>query len=185
MADGDVTPPSVPHVPIPTRGHSPWARGLACVAMVPLLGFIGQTGNTLWGEWKSLRSARLSERASAVIGYVNINPNPSYAASPDNWFHDEGDEAVLWAGWKDERNQWFRFGRGEIEMSLLSMPIGRDVIQAIDHPLYERAGGNAGAGFPRRPPSSGWPAPRRQQSTRSKCSTRSRCSTSSMATDRS
>ena len=148
MAQGDIDPPIVPHVPIPTRGRSPWARGLACVAIVPLLGFIGQTGNTLWGEWKSLRSARLSERASAIVGYVNINPNPSYAARPADWFHDEGEQALLWAGWKDDQNQWFRLGRGEIRPGSVSLPIGRDVIQAIDVPIYERDGGSCWGRIP-------------------------------------
>ena len=141
MARGELNPPDVPHGSTPSRGRSPWVRGMACVAMLPLLGFIGQTGNSLWGEWRSLRTDRLSERASAVVGYVNINPNPSYATRPVDWSHDEGDEAVLWAGWKDDRNRWFRYGRGDIEVGSLSGLLGRDVIQAIDYPLYERAGG--------------------------------------------
>jgi hypothetical protein len=156
MAQGDVDPPIVPHVPIRTRGRSPWVQGMACLAMVPLLGFIGQTGNTLWGEWKSLRSARLSERASVVVGYVNINPNPSFAARPADWSHDEGDEAVLWAGWKDGKNRWFRVGRGEIADGLLSMPFGRDVIQAIDVPIYERAGGTCWGRIPDEAPVAGF-----------------------------
>ena len=141
MAEAELERTSVPRVPIPTRGRSPWIKGMACVAILPLLGFIGQTGHTLWGEWESLREARVSERASTVVGYINITPRPNFAARPRDWFHDEGEDALLWAGWRDDKNHWFRIGRGDLDARRLSMPIGRDVIQAIDYPLYEKVGG--------------------------------------------
>ena len=141
MAESELDPACVPRVPVPTRGRSPWVKGMTCVAILPLLGFIGRTGNSLWDEWKCLREDQVSERASAIIGYINITPKPSYAARPDDWFHDEGDDSLLWAGWRDGQNQWFRIGRGDLERHRLSMPIGRDVFQAIDRPLYERAKG--------------------------------------------
>jgi Protein of unknown function (DUF3179) len=142
MAEADLDPPSVPDVPIPPRRRFPWIPGLACVAILPLLGFIGQAGQTLWGEWKSLREDQVSERESAIVGYVNINPNPSFAERPPDWFHDEGDTSLLWSGWRDGQNHWFRVGQGEIEGELISLPIGKDVIQAIDYPLFEQDGGD-------------------------------------------
>jgi Protein of unknown function (DUF3179) len=148
MAEADLDRPSVPDVPIPTRGRSPWVRGMACVAILPLLGFIGQTGKTLWGEWKSLREDQASERGSAVVGYVSINPNPSFAEPPPDWFHDEGDASVLWSGWREGKNHWYRFGQGEIDPRRISMPLGKDVIQAIDYPLLEQEGGRCWSRIP-------------------------------------
>ena len=141
MAEPELDAASVPHVPIPTRGRPLWLKGMACVAILPLMGFIGQTGRSLWGEWRSLRQEQDSERSSVVVGYINITPKPSYAARPDDWFHDEGDDSLLWSGWRDGKNHWFRIARGDLEGHRLSMPIGRDVIQAIDQPIYERASG--------------------------------------------
>jgi hypothetical protein len=143
MGEAEVDPPSVPSTPIPTpgRGRPLWVRGLTCLVMITLLGFIGQTGRTLWGEWNSLRSDQVHERESAIVGYVNINPNVSYASVPDNWSHDEGEDSLLWAGWKNGENEWFRFGRGDLDGWQLSLPIGRDAIQAIDYPIYEQDGG--------------------------------------------
>lgn len=145
MGEPLVDPPSVPDGPTPApnpgRRRSPWVRGMACLALVPLLGFIGQTGRTLWGEWTLLRQDQVRERESAIVGYVNINPAVSYASMPDNWSHDEGEDSLLWAGWKDGKHHWFRFGRGEIDVSRLSLPIGRDVFQAIDYPVFEQEGG--------------------------------------------
>jgi Protein of unknown function (DUF3179) len=140
MAEVDVDEPSVPHVPIPTRGRSPWVKGLACVAILPLLGFIGQSGRALWDEWSFLRQDQASERASAIVGYVSINPRLSFAERPDDWYHDEGDSSLLWSGWRDNQNHWFRIGQGDVDRRRLSLPIGKDAIQAIDYPLFETKG---------------------------------------------
>jgi len=148
MADAELDRPDVPHVPIPTRGRSLWVRGMACVAILPLVGFIGQGGRTLWGEWASLRQERVSERASAIVGYVNITPKPNFAACPDNWYHDEGDDALLWACWRDGEHHWYRIGRDDIVLKQISMPLGQDVIQAIDYPLFEQGGGKCWARIP-------------------------------------
>ena len=141
MAEAEVHRPSVSPLPSLVRVPPFWARGMACVAIVPLLGFIGLSGRSLWSEWSSLRQDQVRERASSVVGYLNITPNPSYAARPSDWFHEEGDDSLLWAGWKDGVNHWFRFGRGDIDPALLSFPLGRDTIQAIDRPLFEQIGG--------------------------------------------
>src|SRR6185312_12632132 len=141
MAEADLDRPIVPHVPIPTRGRSRWVRGMTCVAMLPLLGFIGQSGQALWGEYNSLQKDQVSVRASAIVGYVNINPNPSYAKRPPDWLHDEGDDTLLWAGWSEGKHHWYRLGKGDIDPNRISQPLGRDVIRAIDHPLFEQAGG--------------------------------------------
>jgi hypothetical protein len=143
MGEPDVDPPSIPVIPnpSPSRRRPLWVRALAFVAMIPLLGFIGLMGRTIWGEWKSLRQDQVDMRSSAIVGYLDINPEVSYAATPNDWFHDEGDDSLLWAGWKDKKNHWFRIGRGELDVRQLSLPMGRDVIRAIDEPIYEHDGG--------------------------------------------
>jgi hypothetical protein len=81
-------------------------------------------------------------RQTAVIGYPNIAPRISYARPPGAWFRQDGDFTYLWGGW-DPRlgHQWFRIGRGDLEVASISRPVGRDVHQAIDHPLIEVEGG--------------------------------------------
>jgi hypothetical protein len=148
MADADLDRPSVPHVTIPTRGRPLWVRGMACVAIVPLLGFIGKCSSTLWGEWASLRQEQVSVRSSAIVGYVNINPKPSFAASPPIWYRDEGEDALLWACWRDGKHHWYRLGRDDIVLAQISLPLGQDVIQAIDYPLFEQAGGECWVRIP-------------------------------------
>ena len=149
MPEADLDQPDVPHVSIPTRDRSPWwVKGMACVAILPLLGFIGQSGRTLWDEWGSLREDQHSERASAIVGYVSINPNPSFARRPDDWFHDEADATLLWSGWRDNENHWYRIGQGDIDRRRLSLPIGKDSIQAIDYPLFDKEGDERWARVP-------------------------------------
>jgi hypothetical protein len=114
---------------------------MACVAIFPLLGFIGLNGRQLWSDFCLLRNDQVSVRASAIVGYVDINPDPSFARSPDDWIHDEGNATLLWAGWKKGKHQWFTLGLGEIDRLRISTPMGRDVIRAIDFPLYETGGG--------------------------------------------
>jgi len=146
MGEAELIPPSVPPTPSPAtrsrRKHPLWVQILVGLAMVPLLGYIGLTGKTIWGEWNSLSRDQVRVRESAVVGYLEINPDISYAASPDDWFHDEGNDSVLWAGWKNGKNHWFRFDRGDVDVRQLSMPMGRDVIRAVDFPVYEQDGGD-------------------------------------------
>lgn len=141
MAQGDLgASGAAPQVP-PTRRGPIWARGLACVAILPLVGFIGGKGWTLWDEWRGLRGDEVSARANSVIGYVNITPDPSYADRPENWLHDEGEHTLLWAGYRNDTHRWFQFGRGQLDTRQLSMPIGRDSIRTIDRPIFEQGGG--------------------------------------------
>ena len=142
MAEADVDRPSdpTPAITAPGRARPTWRKALVGLAMLALLAFISGTVRSLLAEWRSLQGEQRDERLSAAIGYVNITPNPSYATTPANWFHDEGDQSLLWAGWKDGENRWFRFAKGDLEVRQLSLPIGRDAIQAIDRPVYEKAG---------------------------------------------
>jgi hypothetical protein len=106
------------------------------------MSFVVVQARSLWSEWNSLQGDMTRLRQTAVVGYHNINPNPSYAQKPPNWFHDEGEVTLLWSGWRHgDGHRWFRVGRGEIDPARISMPMGRDVIQAIDYPIVERDGG--------------------------------------------
>ena len=138
----DEEPSSVLEEPVGVRPRPWWASGMICLTIVPLIAFIGQSSRTLWGEWGGLRSDQTAERSSAVVGYRNINPNPSFAARPANWWHDEGDRTLLWAGWHKGENRWYRFERGDLDDLKLSFPLGRDMIRVIDRPLFEREGGD-------------------------------------------
>lgn len=156
MAEADLDGASVPHIPLPTRRRPLWAQGMACVAILPLLGFIGQTGKSVWDEWLMLRQEQVAERGSAIVGYVNINPRPSFARRPPDWIHDEGDASLLWSGWRDGENHWYRIGQGDIDPRRLSMPISKDSIQAIDSPLFEQEGGERWAKVPDEAPVAGF-----------------------------
>ena len=147
MAEAEVERPDVvidattTPVASPTRGRPRWVGVVAGLVIFPLIGFIAWTGRSLWVEWKSLQQDQVEERDSAVVGYLNITPNPSHASRPADWFRIDGDDAMLWAGWKDGENHWFRFARGDLDGRGLSMPLGRDAIQAIDLPVFEQSGG--------------------------------------------
>jgi hypothetical protein len=147
MAEAELDRPIVPHAPTETPTSTstprkpPWLQGLACVAILPLLGFIGFNGRELWGEFWSLRQDQGSVRASEIIGYVDINPVPNYARSPDGWIHSEGDTRQLWAGWQNGKHHWFLMGTGDIDPKRFSTPMGQDSIRAVDFPLFETAGG--------------------------------------------
>jgi hypothetical protein len=115
--------------------------------------FIGQQACSLWDEWHGLQAQLSGIRQTDVIGYPNISPNFSDAERPDNWFHDEGDFTYLWGGWDPrEGHHWFRIDRGDLEVDALSLPVGRDVIRAIDEPLIEARGGPIWGRIPREAP---------------------------------
>ncbi|CAN5836036.1 hypothetical protein BH23PLA1_BH23PLA1_21760 [soil metagenome] len=110
--------------------------------IVVLSGFICFQGPNLWTEWQALKQERLSSQDSVVIGYPNISPNPSFAEVPKNWYHEEGEIAMLWACWeKEQGHRWYTIGAGEIDPDRLRGPLGRDVIRAIDEAIVEVGGG--------------------------------------------
>ncbi len=130
-----------PIAPPRRRGTNPIVQGLAGVAILALLGFIAVKGYALYGELRSLREQQVRTNRSAIVGYVDIHVEPNNARRPADWFHDEGEQTLLWAGWKEGKHDWFRIGRGELEKGQISMPMGRDVIRAIDQTIVERDGG--------------------------------------------
>lgn len=110
--------------------------------LVLLVAYILMQCRTLWGEWQALGFEQERVRRTSVVGYQDINPNPSYAERPDNWMHDEGAFTLLWSGWKPGVGHgWFRVPKGQIDHDRISGPRGRDVIQAIDRPVLEVGGG--------------------------------------------
>ncbi len=107
-----------------------------------LLGFVVVEIGTLWDEWKSLRHDNQMVSRTKVIGYPGIQPNISRAEHPSDWFHHEGEATLLWSGWRPGiGHDWFRVGRGEVDQTRISRPMGRDVVPAIDWPIVEVGGG--------------------------------------------
>ncbi len=117
-------------------------RWLLLVTLAVLLVFILIQGSTLWAEWTQLQREQTVARDNVVVGYVNIAVNPTQAARPKDWYHHDGESTFLWSGWKHNSGHvWFRVGRGDVEQNRISFPMGRDIIQAIDYPIVEMAGG--------------------------------------------
>lgn len=148
MADAVQNLPVDPLDPVPevkpgAPRRTPLTVKVVTVALLLVLAtFIGVQAQSLWQEWRGLRKDLAHARWSTVVGYKNIHLNPSYAAIPKNWYHDDGDATMLWSGWTPGVGHgWFRVGRGDLEYTSISIPIGRDVIQAIDWPLVEVGGG--------------------------------------------
>ena len=131
-------PASAPTVP---AKHA-LPRPAAFTILTLLLLFVAFQGNALWQEWAALQHDLKDVKRAAVIGYYNIHVRPSYAQKPPDWCHDEGEQTLLWAGWiNGQGHTWFRIGRGELDLTRLSEPMGRDVTQAIDQPIVEVGGG--------------------------------------------
>ncbi len=126
--------------PRPSGAHLA-VQAIAGVAIVGLLGFIGVKGWAILGEFRQLQKDQARKDLSAVVGYIDIHTEPNHAKRPDNWCHHEGDQTLLWCGWRDGKHDWFRIARGDLATELISEPMGRDVIRAIDHPVVERSGG--------------------------------------------
>jgi hypothetical protein len=128
--------------PTDRRSRPNLPRGTALIAGAVLMTFIVTGGRHLWGEWSVLNIEQARARGNTVIGYPGISPRVSFAAKPTAWIHDEGESTLIWGGWKEgSGHQWFRVGLGDVHRSLMSDPIGRDVIQAIDDPVVEQGGG--------------------------------------------
>jgi hypothetical protein len=128
---------------VPPRrvGAGPVVKVLAGVAILALGGFIAVQGESLYREFRSLREQQARTSQSAVVGYVDIHAEPNLAIRPDDWYHDEGGQTLLWAGWREGKHDWFRIGLGEVAREQVSLPMGRDVIRAIDHPILEDSSG--------------------------------------------
>lgn len=150
MVQADSASPSPPAPELSKAANVP--AGLIVVAIALLLLFVASQARVLWSEWADLQGDMARVRRTAVIGYRNIHPNPSYAKKPRDWYHHEGEFTFLWACWNGDGHQWFRVGRGEVDRGRISYPIGRDVIQAIDYPLTERGGGRIWGRIPSEAP---------------------------------
>ena len=133
-ADSDNVPAAPPSLTLPVKC-------LTIAGIVGLLGYVGVQSATLLREWRALTVEQSQSSESAIIGYSNISPNPNYAEVPVNWFHHEGEQTLLWSGWKSGSHHWFRIGKGELEQGRISTPYGKDSVQAIDRPLVEIGGG--------------------------------------------
>ena len=118
-------------------------RAAGLIAIVAMATYVGIQGRILWVEWRDLERERSSDLQSRVIGYTDVSPNFNFAKPPEDWYHDEGDHAVLWAGWdrRENKHLWFRLERGEIRPDRLSHAIGRDTARPIDYPRTETGGG--------------------------------------------
>ena len=118
-------------------------RGIAFLFIASALTYLGFETRVLWREWQQLRSEWREDAHSRVIGYREVTPHFNFAIAPENWFHAEGDHAVLWAGWdrRASKHQWFQVAHGDIDPSRLSHAIGRDTVRVIDTPCVETKGG--------------------------------------------
>jgi len=124
------------------RGNSQWMRAPVVAAITVLLVLILMKGRVLWSEWVRLNVEWNRARTSAPIGYYNVQPHLSYASQPSNWYHHEGNDTLLWSGWKaGVGHQWFRVARGEVDRDRITRVFARDVIRAIERPIVEVDGG--------------------------------------------
>ena len=121
--------------------HSLPVKCLTIIGIVGLLGYVGAQDMTLFREWRALTIEQSQSSDAAIVGYSNVSPHPNYAEVPVNWFHHEGDQTLLWSGWKSGSHQWFRIGKGDLDRSRISTPYGKDSVQAIDEPAVEVGGG--------------------------------------------
>jgi hypothetical protein len=127
--------------PVNPRGTSPVVKGIACVIIAVLAAIIAIQGRILYRSFLMLRQDQVRSRGAAIVGYVDIHPQPSFAETPKNWIHDEGEHTLLWAGWRDSKHVWFRVGLGDVMREHVTAPFGIDTIRAIDHPIIEMGGG--------------------------------------------
>lgn len=141
MADSDLRPTPVdPSFSRPPR--QPQSRGMLLGATAMLSGFVLFQAPLLYDEWKGLRDDWERSRVGQPLGFINISPDPSYAQPPKPWAVDKDDHVLLWAGWRDGvGHRWFRVGKSDLDLDLLQIPMGRDVVRAIDEPILEREGG--------------------------------------------
>src|ERR1017187_6386629 len=129
--------------PAPAGGGSSkfFVRVVRVAGLLTLSVFLLVQAGKLWQEWAMLQEAVHGSRQSAVVGYLNITPIASFVEGPQDWYRDDGKEALLWSGWDQDVGHWFRFAHGEIDPSRLSRPTGEYIVRAIDFPLVEIGGG--------------------------------------------
>lgn len=142
--------PSPPRVgdPVPSasrlgavaRAKAP--RGVLFGATVLLSGMALFEAPALYGEWLGLRDDLVIIDLNSPVGFVGINPDPSYAERPSDWRRVEGAETLLWSGWDrvEEAHGWFRLPTADVAELTFGEPLGRDVIRSIDRTIVEVAG---------------------------------------------
>jgi len=142
MAQADeLTPTAAPQVETATLTII-LKRVVAVIASVALLAFIAVQARTIYGEWTVLQAELTEVRRSSVIGYPGVHPSMSYAERPRDWYWRDGDELLLWGGWRHGvGHSWFHVKPADIDMSKMSLPTGRDNQRAIDTPIVETGGG--------------------------------------------
>lgn len=143
--ESEVGPPANPaSVAIPLYPRLLRAVRLAGFTLVSvvLIG-LGYEATLLWRELNGLRQEWHDDARTRVIGFTEVTPHFSFALPPKDWFHEEDDHQVLWAGWNRERqeHEWFHLQPGSLDPSRLSHSIGRDVVRAIDLPKVETGEG--------------------------------------------
>jgi hypothetical protein len=122
---------------------------MALAAILGLSYFIINRCMAIWSEYSLLQVQLERVRTTDVIGYAGIQPALCFADRPSDWFRVEGDQTLLWSGWREGvGHTWFHVRRDEIHPDSISPPMGRDVFQAIDHPLIESIDGPIGARIP-------------------------------------
>jgi Protein of unknown function (DUF3179) len=126
---------------VSSRGTSPVVKGIAWVGIAVLTAIIAIQGRVLYRSLLMLRADQVKSRGAAIVGYIDIHPQPSFAQTPKNWIHDDGEHTLLWAGWRDDKHVWFRISRGDVLREHVTAPFGIDAIRAIDHPIVEEGGG--------------------------------------------
>jgi len=113
---------------------------LAAILVVSV--YLQAQARNLWHECIMLQGEIRAAQRRAVVGYLNIAPVTTYAEPPAIWYHKEGDESLLWSGWRDgDGHPWFRFQHGDIDPARLCRPTCEYVSPAIDYPLVETKGG--------------------------------------------
>jgi hypothetical protein len=113
---------------------------LAAIVVVGV--YLHAEARNLWQEWVLLQGEVQESHRQAFVGYVDIAPNTTYAEPPPRWVHNEGEQTLIWSGWRSGvGHQWYRFPRGEIDPARISRPGSAVISRAIDYPLTETRGG--------------------------------------------
>jgi len=137
---GPTSEPPAPRLSSPSRRLLPWAMTLAGIVVVSA--YLQAQARNLWHECMMLQGEIQESRRHAVVGYLNIAPVTTYADPPADFYRDEGDQSLLWSGWKEgDGHPWFRFQRGDIDPARLCRPWSEYVAPAIDYPLVETGDG--------------------------------------------